>query len=98
MDTPFKKESAPNFANPEVRLSFVQEAHDQLSLLHKELDVNRAQQALLSARIRLMNEFVNDLPSFDPQYSMVRSQVQMDQVERDELKRREEFIEQQLRK
>lgn len=76
---------------------YVQEAHDWVSLLYKELDVNRAEQALLAARIRMMTEFVNDLPASDPQYSMLRAQLTMDRVEIDELKRREGFIEQQLR-
>ena len=98
MNAPFKDDSTPNFSKPEIRQAFVEEAHTAADLLHKELDVNLAEQALLEDRIRMMNQFINDLPSSDPQYSMMLSQLQMDQVELDELKRRADTIEEQLKK
>ncbi len=87
-----KKESAPNFSKPEIQQAFVQDIHDSKSLLQKELTVNQAEQVLLQQRIRMMKEFINDLPASDPQYSMLAAQVQMDQIEMDELKRRESSI------
>ena len=86
------KENAPNFSNPAVRQAFVQETHSSKELMQKELDVNQAEQVLLKQRVELMKSFVNDLPSSDPQYSMLLIQVQMDQVEMDELKIRESFL------
>ena len=90
------KEKVPDFSKPVVQQSFVEEAHDSKALMQKELDVNQAQQALLDKRIRLMKSFINDLPSSDPQYSMLMRQVQMDQLELDELKLRAELFTQKL--
>lgn len=98
MDPFLNKENAPDFSLPAVRQEFVQNTHDAKSLLQKELDVNLAEQNLLKQRILLMNDFVNDLPSSDPQYSMLRIQVKMDQVELDELKVREGTLIQQIEK
>jgi hypothetical protein len=85
----FKKPETPNFADPAARASFVHETATSKELLQKELDVNKEEQNLLDKRIRMMKEFVNDLPASDPQYSMLVIQIQMDQIERDELKTRE---------
>ncbi len=97
MDSPLKKETTPDFINAKVQQAFVQDAQNSADLLHKEILVNLAEQNLLVERIRLMNEFVNDLPSSDPQYSMILTQVQMDQIELDELKRREDSIVEQIK-
>lgn len=78
-------------------MAFVRNAHDASSLYHKEIEVNQAEQSLVQQRIRLMEEFLNDLPSFDPQYSMIVIQLQMDLVELDELKRREHSIADQIK-
>jgi FtsZ-binding cell division protein ZapB len=88
MKTPLKKEKS-DFSDPQVQEAYIKDAHDAISLLHKELDINHAEQELIKKRLQLMNDFCNDLPSSDPQYSMIRIQIQMDQVELDELKRRE---------
>lgn len=91
-----KKENAPNFSNPAVQQAFVHETKDNKELMQKELDVNRAEQNLLKKRIELMKSFVNDIPSSDPQYSMLLTQVDMDQIEMDELKTREILLIQKL--
>lgn len=91
-----KKENAPDFSNPTVQQAFVQNTEDSKELMQKELDVNLAEQNLLKKRIELMKTFINDLPSSDPQYSMLVMQVQMDQVEVDELKNREILLIQKL--
>jgi len=91
-----KKENSPDFSNPAAQKSYVQEAKDGKTLMQKELDVNRAEQVLLQQRISLMKSFVNDIPSSDPQYSMMLLQVQMDQIEVDELKTREILLIQNL--
>lgn len=91
-----KKESAPNFANPAVQQSFVQDAKTSKALLQKELSVNQAEQALLGQRIAMMKDFINQLPASDPQYSMMLAQTHMDQIEMDELKTRASFLTQNL--
>ncbi len=91
-----KKEETPDFSHPATQQAFVQEAHDFRLLTQKELEVNQAEQVLLHQRIEIMKEFVNDLPSTDPQYSMLLAQIQMDQIELDELKIRSAFLLQKL--
>ncbi len=91
-----KKENAPDFSKPDVRQSFVQDAHDSKALMQKELSVNQAEQVLLNQRLQMMKGFTNELPSSDPQYSMLLAQIQMDQVELDELKTRETLLIQKL--
>ncbi len=93
---PFPKKEAPDFSKIDVQQSFVQQTHDSKELMQKELDVNQEEQILLDKRIRMMKTFLNDLPSSDPQYSMLAVQIQMDQVEMDELKVRETFLVQKL--
>ncbi len=91
-----KKESAPDFSNPDIQKAFVQDTQDGKSLLQKELTVNQAEQTLLTQRLQLMKSFLNDLPSSDPQYSLLLTQIQMDQIELDELKVRETLLIQKL--
>ncbi len=91
-----KKEEAPDFSKAAVQQAFVQSASDSKSLMQKELDVNQAEQVLLTQRIQLTKSFINDLPSSDPQYAMLLTQLQMDQVEIDELKVRETLLIQKL--
>ena len=89
---PFQKKEIPDFSKPETQIAFVQSTHDSKDLLQKELDVNRAEQILLNKRIQIMKSLINELPAFDPQYSMLTAQVQMDQIEVDELKVRETLL------
>ena len=87
-----KKDPSPDFSKPDTQKAYVQEAHNAPDLLHKEIDVNRAEQGLLIERIRLMTNLINDLPESDPEYIVLLTQTQMDQIELDELKQREEAI------
>ncbi len=93
---PFPEKDPSNLSSPEAKQAFVQNNESSKALIQKELDVNRAEQVLLNRRIELMKSFINDLPSSDPQYSMLASQVQMDQLEIDELKVREALFIQKL--
>ena len=97
MQKPFYKKPDPlNFGNPAVQKAFIEETKTGKDLMQKELSVNQESQVLLNKRILMMKEFVNDLPSSDPQYSMLLAQVQMDQIELDELKIRETIISQKI--
>lgn len=91
-----KKENAPNYSNPIVQQAFIQDAKDGKSLSQKELEVTLAEQNLLSKRILMMKDFLNEIPSSDPQYSMLVLQIKMDQVEFDELKIRETLLIQRI--
>lgn len=91
-----KKESAPDFSNPAIQQEFVYDISDSKSLLQKELNINQAEQNLLQQRISMMKSFINDLPASDPQYSILLTQVQMDQIEMDELKTRETLLIQKI--
>lgn len=91
-----KNEGAPDFSNPAAQQSYVQNTHDDKNLMQKELDVNQAEQNLLEKRMELIRQFINDLPSSDPQYSMLLTQLHMDQIELDELKVRATLLVQKL--
>lgn len=91
-----KKENPPDLSKPLMQDAFVNETKDSLSLFQKELEVNRAEQNLLRKRMAMMKSFINDLPDSDPQYSMLVTQVQMDQIETDELKVRETLLIQKI--
>jgi len=68
-----------------VNKEFVQSINSADSLLQKELIILHSEEGLLQQRLHLMKEFVNDLPSSDPQYNMIQTAIQMDQIELDEL-------------
>lgn len=91
-----KKENAPNYSNPAVQQAFIQEIKDGKTLMQKELEVNLEEQNLLNKRLVMMKQFLNELPSSDPQYSMLALQVKMDQIELDEKKIRETLIIQRI--
>lgn len=93
---PFPKNESSDFSKVDTQQSFVQQTHDSKELMQKELDVNQEEQILLDKRIQMMKSFLNELPSTDPQYSMLAVQIQMDQIEFDELKVREMFLIQKL--
>ena len=93
-----EKERVPDFSKKAEQKVYVHDTHSYKDLILKELDVNRGEQTLLKQRIERMSSFVNDLPSSDPQYSMIRIQVEMDKVEMDELRIRETVLLENLSK
>ncbi len=94
MDHSYKKDNLPE----PLQKEYVQNIANAKSLLQKELDINQAEQKLLRQRIAIMSEFVQDLPSSDPQYSMIYIQLKMDQIEIDELSDRETTLIERLEK
>ena len=96
MDLFPKKENAPNFSNSDDQKTFVQNTPNSKDLIQKEISVNLEEQNLLVKRMQLMNTLINDLPSIDPQYTELLTQMHMDQIELDELKVRFTLLSQQL--
>ncbi len=92
------KENTPDLSKEAAQKSYVENTSDSKSLMQKELDVNRAAQQLLKKRISMMKSLINELPSSDPQYSMLLTQIQMDQIEMDEFKVQEARLIQNLSK
>ncbi len=86
------KDNSPHFSKP----SFLSQPTDSKDLIQKEILVNREEQNLLTKRLLLMNQLINDLPSTDPQYYTLLTQTHMDQIELDELKTREILLSQKL--
>jgi hypothetical protein len=80
------KEPSPNFNNPAYQQEFLKDTQNLTAVLQKELDLNRAEQTLLQQRIQLLRDFINDLPSSDPQYAIMSMQMRLDEIELDELK------------
>jgi len=96
MDLFPKKENAPDFSKPKERDAFAKDTTTKKELLQKELNANMQEQVLLKKRIHVMKEFLNEISSDEPQYSMLATQIQMDQIELDELKSREEILVEKL--
>ena len=97
MQNPFyKKPETPDYRNLAAQQAFIEETKTNKELMQKELNVNQAEQGLLGKRVRMMKEFLNELPARDPQYSMLSVQIQMDQIEIDELKMRESLLSQKI--
>jgi hypothetical protein len=65
--------------------AYIYDTKDGKHLLQKELTLIQTEKVLLEQRVQLMKSFISDLPSHDPQYSMILSTIQMDQIELDEL-------------
>jgi hypothetical protein len=96
MHLPPRREDDLNFSNHSEREAFAKNTENRKDLLQKEISVNIAEQNLLKKRVELMSAFLNDLPSSDPDYSMMAIQIKMDLIEIDELKAREEFLRKQI--
>lgn len=88
----YKKPADPSFQNVNDQNRFTQDTKSGKDLMIKELTVNRENQNLLEKRIAIMTEELNNIPSSDPQYSMMAIQIQMDKIELDELKIREKNL------
>lgn len=94
----YKKPEDANFTNPLAQQKFTDETQSSQELMQKEFDVNQVNQRLLEKRILIIEDTLNNIPSSDPQYSMLAAQLQMDKVELDELKIRSETLSRLLSK
>lgn len=88
----FKKPETPDLSDPTIQRNFIEETRSGAELIRKELEVNQMEQSLLVKRLEMMESFVKDLPSYDPQYSMLLVQIQMDRLELDELRLRASIL------
>src|SRR5262249_47972004 len=93
----FRKPQPLDLTNSLLQRAFIEDTYSPPELIKKELVVNQGEQNLLLKRIAMMKSFVSDLPSTDPQYSMILAQIHMDKIELDELKIRERILLDQLR-
>lgn len=82
----FRRYETPNFSDPATQEAFLQSIKNDKDLIQKELNVYSSEEMLLNKRIQIIKELINDLPSTDPQYSMLLLQMKMDRIELDELK------------
>jgi hypothetical protein len=74
-----------DFAAKAFEQAYIHDIKDERHLFQKELILIQMEQTLLDQRIQTMKSFVNDLPAYDPQYSMILTTIKMDQIELDEL-------------
>jgi len=69
----------------DLTLNPLKEENKKVSLLKKELDINLQEQSLVKKRIDLLKKTLKEIPNTDPQYAILISQLEMDQIELDEL-------------
>jgi hypothetical protein len=69
------------FDNKQFEKEFIHNIPNAESLIRKELILLKTEEDLLEQRIRLMKNFANELPSWDPQYGMIRLALEMDQFD-----------------
>ena len=68
----------------------------KIDLLKQEIDVNIQEQILVNKRINLIKETFNEIPNTDPEYAILLTQLEMDQIQLDELKFRENALNSRL--
>ncbi len=67
-------------------------------LLQKEIDVLEEQKNLLYQRIALVKETLSDMKIHDPEYDLIHSQIQKDEIELDEIENRKTVLLDKLKK
>lgn len=70
----------------------------QIDLLKQEIDVNIQEQILVNKRISLIKDTFKTMPSTEPEYAILLTQLEMDQIQLDELKSRENLLKTNLQK
>jgi len=68
------------------------EKDKKINLLKQELDVNFQEQILVKKRINLIKESFEQIPDTDPEYAILFTQLEMDQIQLDELINREHAL------
>jgi len=70
----------------------------QINLLQEEIEINLQEQVLVNKRINLIKDTFKELPNTDPEYAILLTQLEMDQIQLDELKFRENALKTSLQK
>lgn len=86
-----------NTNDPSFAEEFQSFPENRESLLHTDLDLNLEEQKLLKKRIEISREKLTKLGENDPEFSLVRLEIESDLVLLDELKAKEEKILTQLK-
>ena len=79
---------AEDYSN-DFTINSLDEKTRQLNLLKEELEVNLQEQILVNKRISLIKETFKTMPNTEGDYAILLTQVEMDQIQLDELKHRE---------
>jgi len=70
-------------------INYLDQNSRALAILQEELDVNLQEQILVKKRMRVIKDSFKEIPNTDPEYALLFTQLEMDQIELDELKYRE---------
>ncbi len=70
----------------------------KIDLLRQEIEVNLQEQILVNKRINLIKETFKNISNTDPDYAVLLTQLEMDQIQLDELKSRENILKSKLQK
>ena len=85
-----------DFDSNDFTIKPLDEKSRQIDLLKQEIDVNFQEQVLVNKRISLIKETFETLPNTDPEYAIFLTQLEMDQIQLDELKFRENALNSRL--
>ena len=69
----------------------------KIDLLKQELDVNLQEQVIISKKINLIKDLFQKISTTNPQYSILVQQLEMNQIELDEFKYREDEIKSKIK-
>ncbi|NGX33758.1 MAG: hypothetical protein K1060chlam1_00099 [Candidatus Anoxychlamydiales bacterium] len=82
----------------EFTINPLDEKSRKIDLLKQEIDVNIQEQILVNKRISLIKDTFKTMPSTEPEYAILLTQLEMDQIQLDELKSRENLLKTNLQK
>lgn len=82
----------------ELNIKTLNKKSRELDILKQELDLNIELQRIVEKRIKLLKETSLEIPNTQPEYAILSSQLEMDKIELDELKYREEQIKSLIQK
>ncbi len=78
--------------NKSFDINHLDEKKQKYQLLQQDLDVNLEKQTIVTKRIKIIKEFLQDLPNTAPEYAIINTQLEMDRIELDELINRAEDL------
>ena len=87
-----------DFESNDFTINPLDEKSRQIDLLKQEIDVNTQEQVLVNKRLTLIKDTFKAMPNTDPEYAILLTQLEMDQIQLDELKFRENALKSSLHK